>query len=256
MAQIQSHRDGAVATVVISNPSKMNAMTPEMWSALRTALDAADADPAVRVIVLTGDGDKAFVSGADIGRLDPKTTEGDAPPEASMPYMSPLRCSKPVVAKIRGFCFGGGLGLAAACDIRFCSDDAQFRMPAARLGLGYSYVGIARFISILGAPNTFDLFMSARRFGAEDALRMGFVARAVGTVALDQVVADYCALVAENAPMTIAAAKRAIREFLKDPAKRDTAAVQAMIDACAKSEDLKEGRAAFMEKRKPVFRGR
>lgn len=254
MAQVMQHRAGAIATLVISNPAKMNAMSPEMWDALGAGLDAAEADPAVRAIVITGEGEKAFVSGADISRLNPKAS-GNTPTEADMPYMAPLRCAKPVIAKIRGYCFGGGLGLAAACDLRFCSEDAEFRMPAARLGLGYSFIGVRRFVAVLGEANTLDLFMSARRFGAAEALRMGFVARVVPGAELDRVVDEYCAMVAENAPLTILAAKRSVREILKDPGERNSGAAQALIDRALGSEDVKEGRKAFMEKRKPVFKG-
>lgn len=256
MAEIITHRDGSIATIVISNPAKRNAMSPEMWTAFGAALDSVDADPAIRAIVITGHGDQAFVSGADISRLDPQASVNGAPAESAMPYMAPLRCTKPVIAKIRGYCFGGGLGLAAACDLRFCSENAEFRMPAARLGLGYSYVGVRRFVTLLGEANTLDLFMSARRFDAAEALRMGFVARIVPSAELDAAVADYCTMLAENAPLTLQAAKRTVREILKDPGERDTAAAQALIDRALGSADVKEGRQAFLEKRRPVFRGK
>ena len=147
MANILQHTDGAIATITVSNPSKHNAITPEMWQALGEAFSAAERDPSVRVIELTGEGEQAFVSGADIGRFGERAaTERVATERAATisapsnaPYLLPLACSKPTVATIRGFCMGGGLGLAAACDIRLCADNAVFRMPAARLGIGYSF---------------------------------------------------------------------------------------------------------------------
>ena len=260
MAEILTRRDGAIATVVISNPAKHNAVTPDMWRALDEALAHLERDPAVRVIVLTGDGDKAFVSGADIAQLgnrrDASKGEDTQPVETRVPYMAPMKCAKPVIAKIRGICMGGGLGLAAACDIRFCSDDAVFRMPAARLGIGYSHVGVARYVSLIGAANTLDIFLSARKFGAADALRMGFVLRVLPPAELDREVQEYCATISENAPLSLLAVKRSVSEALKDPGERDIAAVQAIIDSCIDSEDYKEGRAAFMEKRRPAFKGR
>jgi len=260
VAEILTRVDGAIATVVISNPAKPNAITPEMWGALNGALDALERDSSVRVIVLTGDGDKAFVSGADIAQLrkgsDSSKTDDRRQPPSTAPYMAPMRCTKPTVAKIRGICMGGGLGLAAACDLRFCSEDAVFRMPAARLGIGYSHEGVARYVNLIGAANTLDMFLSARKFGAPEALRMGFVLRVLPPGELDREVQEYCDMIAENAPLSLLAVKRSVSETLKMSGKRDIAAVQAIIDSCMASDDYKEGRAAFMEKRKPVFKGR
>lgn len=253
MAEVVSENRGAIARVVISNPAKHNAMTPEMWAALDAALDAAAADASVRAIVIEGAGEKAFVSGADIGRLDPKPS-GDGRP--TLPYMAPLGCAKPVIAKIRGYCMGGGLGLAAACDLRIAADDAIFRMPAARLGMGYAYDGVRRFVEVIGAANTLDIFFSARRFDAAEALRLGFLSRVVPAADLDRVVDEYCALIGENAPLTLAAAKKSVLAILGGSAAADVAAAQKLIDRALTSDDLKEGRAAFMEKRTPRWQGR
>jgi enoyl-CoA hydratase/carnithine racemase len=260
MAELIVRREGAVATVLFSNPAKLNAMTFDMWNAVPGALSALDADAGVRAIVVAGDGDKAFISGADVSQFEKLRGTAEAQAEynkaVERAYVAPMQCSKPVIARIRGYCFGGGLGFAATCDLRICSADAVFRMPAARLGLGYSPAGVRRFMSVIGAANTADIFFTARKFDAQDALRMGFVSRVVPATDLVRVVAETCEMIAENAPLTVAAAKFAVQQALKDPADRDMAKAQTMAEACFASADHKEGRQAFMEKRKPIFTGR
>ena len=253
-------RDGAIATVLFSNPEKMNAMTFDMWSAVPKTLGELDADPAIRVIVVAGDGEKAFISGADISQFEKLRGTADAQAEynkaVEAAYVAPLLCSKPIVARIRGICIGGGLGFAAACDIRIASDNTVFRMPAARLGLGYSATGVKRFMNVLGAANTLDIFVSARKFDAHEAQRMGFVSQVHPVDALEEKVAEYVKMIAENAPLTVKAAKFAVIQGLKDAADRDMEAALKMVQTCFASEDHKEGRKAFMEKRTPNFVGR
>ena len=260
MAELITRKENAVGWVIFSNPTKFNAVSHDMWTALPGKIAAFDADPEVRMIAITGDGDKAFISGADISQFE--KARGSAEAQAIYnqavvdAYEAPVKCSKPVVAKIRGICMGGGLGLAAACDVRIAAADAVFRMPAARLGLGYNFTGIKRFVQLLGAANTSDIFFTARKFDAADAFAMGFVNRVVPVADLDRAVAEYCALLAENAPLTMAAAKFAIRQTGLDPAMREMEQFTRMLDACFNSEDYREGRRAFMEKRKPKFTGK
>ena len=259
MAELKTTIEGAVATVIFSNPPKLNAMTHDMWLAVPKVFAELDRNPAVRVIVCAGDSEKAFISGADISQFEKLRGTADAQAEynkaVEQAYAAPTNCSKPAVARIRGVCIGGGLGFAAACDLRICSDDSVFRMPAARLGLGYGPAGIRRFMNVLGAANTTDIFMSARKFDAKEALRMGFVSRSVPAAELEKAVADYCKMVAENAPLTVAAAKFAVQQWQKSEPERDMAKAKQMVDACFASEDHKEGRKAFMEKRTPAFKG-
>jgi enoyl-CoA hydratase len=259
-ARLIARKEGAIGWLILSNVAKLNAITYDMWAAIPGALESFAQDGDVRLVVLSGAGDRAFASGADISQFEQKRSSGEALEQYNRALAAAthalLDFPKPTLAKIRGVCVGGGLALALDCDLRFCSEDALFRMPAGRLGLGYEYEGIKRMVHVIGAANACDLFFSARKFGAADALQIGFVSRVFPVAEFDQGFADYCAMIAENAPLTIAAAKRAILEIGKDPAARDLAKVQAMYKACFESADYAEGRRAFMEKRTPKFEGR
>ncbi len=259
MPELIIDRAGPIGRVVFSNPEKYNAMSYDMWAGLPGALQAFDADPQIRLIVLEGAGEKAFVSGADISQFESQRTDPQAQARyneaVDAAYKAPVRCSKPVVAKIRGICMGGGLGLAAACDLRFCTEGSRFRMPAGRLGLGYNVAGVRRFLQVFGLQNTLDIFFSARIFDAGEALRMGFVTRVEAPAAFDAAVNAWCEAVAVNAPLTLRALKKTANALISDPDQRDMDAVNAAIAACGASDDFREGARAFMEKRTPQFQG-
>jgi enoyl-CoA hydratase len=259
MAEIKVQRDGPVGSIIFSNADKFNAMTADMWRTLPEKVAELDADRSIRVIVLTGDGDRAFVSGADISQFGEQRTDPAALASYNAAidaaYLAPVKASKPTIAKIRGICMGGGLGLAAGCDIRICADDTRFRMPAARLSLGYNQAGVHRFAALIGVQNTYDIFFSARIFDAQDALRMGFVSRITPVGDLDAAVAELTGAIAENAPLTAKSVKLTMNAYLNRMAEVDAPEVLAAIDACNLSEDYKEGVRAFAEKRQPRFTG-
>lgn len=252
-------KDG-IGWITFNNPARHNAVSFEMWQALPVVLADFAQDAAVRVVVLKGAGEKAFVAGADISQFKEKRSSEDAVKEYNAAADNASKalqdCPKPTIAMIRGYCIGGGTAIAVNCDLRIAAEDAKFGVPAGKLGLGYRFTGIKRLADVVGPAFTAEIFFTARQFTAQEALQMNLVNRVVPVAELEKYVTDYASTIAGNAPLTIAAVKRAVIEYLKDPAKRDLDTLQAMVEACYKSADYKEGQTAFMEKRKPVFTGK
>jgi enoyl-CoA hydratase/carnithine racemase len=253
-------KEGAIGWVIFNNPEKRNAMSLDMYEATAAAMEGYAKDPEVRVVILRGEGDKAFISGADISQFKDRRSSAEqvqAAEAISERCNRAIReCPKPVIAMIRGYCMGGGLGIAVVCDLRIASDDSRFGIPAAKLGVGYRFSGIRRLSELVGPSFTAEIFYTGRQFNAQEALQMGLVNRVLTVAELEKYVMDYAAMLGANAPLTIAAVKRSLIELRKDPAERDLALCQKMVDDCFASEDYKEGQAAFMQKRKPVFKGR
>lgn len=260
MDKIIARKQDGIGSLIFNNPEKRNAISLEMSLAAADVIDDFASDPEVRVIVLSGAGDKAFVSGADISRFD----KDRATPEQVAEYTKKaarfrvgLRAvGKPTIAKIRGYCLGGGLGLALNCDLRICAEDAQFGIPAARLGVGYAAEALNQLVRLVGPSTAKEVLFTARRYNAQEALRVGLVNQVVPVAELDDYVAKYAAGIVGNAPLSIIAAKRVVDELVKDPEERNDALCEQVVAACFASQDYIEGRRAFMEKRKAVFAGR
>jgi len=255
-----ARKDGGVGWMLFNNPARHNAVSVDMWKAVPEIIDEFVGDDAIRVVVLAGEGGKAFISGADISEFEQKRGSREAVLAynaiGDKAHRAIVDCRKPTIAMIQGYCIGGGLGVALGCDLRIASDNSRFAVPAARLGLGYAFPGIKRLADVVGPSFAKEIFYTARQFDAAEALHMGLVNRVRPVAEVETYVRDYAARIAENAPLTIGAVKLCVAEWAKDPGKRDLAACQAAVDACFASEDYVEGRTAFMQKRKPAFTGR
>jgi enoyl-CoA hydratase len=257
--QLLVETDGAIATITFNNPRKHNALSVEMQSALPGALEYVEKDPAVRVVVVRGAGDKAFVSGADISEFGERRTSVAARADYDQRQGDSGRAwaavGKPIIAMIRGYCIGGGLLTALQADIRIASDDSQFGIPAARLGLGYPMRGVEALVDVVGNAWAAEILFSARRLSAAEALHIGLINRVVPPAELEGTVAELAASIAANAPLTVAACKAALRELRRPADKRDEPRVAAMVEACYRSDDYREGQLAFAERRPARFQG-
>ncbi len=253
-------KEGAIGWITFNNPARHNAVSMAMWEALSEIVADYAADAAIRVIVVKGAGERAFVSGADISEFEEKRSS----PETTRVYNETAQkaskalkdIGKPTIAMIRGYCVGGGVSTAMSCDMRIAAEGATFAVPAAKLGLGYEYDGVRKLMDVVGPSFAKEIFFTARQFTAPEALAMGLINRLLPADRLETYVREYAAMIADNAPLTVSSIKTIVAEALKDESKRDRALCQQVVDRCFNSADYREGRQAFMEKRKPKFVGR
>src|ERR1700712_3124156 len=256
---LQSIGDG-IGIVTFNNPEKRNAMSLDMWEGLGQALVELRDDPDVRFVILVGTGDKAFVSGADISQFEKTRHNAEASEEYSKKSAAQRALladyPKPVIACIRGFCLGGGMQVAMLADIRIASDNSQFGIPAAKLGIAYGYDGLKHLVSLVGPSWARLLMYTGMRIDSTEAVRIGLVDRVVPDAELWNATTEIARTISGNAPLAIQAAKITIAQVLKDESQRDINAIKDIGTACMDSEDFREGRQAFMEKRKPQFKGR
>ncbi len=258
-SKLIAEKDGAVGRITLNSPERRNAISYEMWQGIPVVLDDFGADGNIRVVVLSGAGGKAFSAGADVSQFESKRSSRDAADEYNAAVLQATgrlrQFDKPTIACIEGYCLGGGLGVALACDLRIAGDDARFAIPAARLGLGYRYTSIRTLVELVGPAFAREILLVARQFNADEALAMGLVNRVLPRSQLSDYVQDYARRIAENAPLTLHAVKKIVDQTLKNPDARDLEMCDELVDRCFASEDYKEGRRAFMEKRKPKFTG-
>ena len=252
--------EGRTLHIRFNNPAKHNALSVDMWEAEPPLLKLAEGDDRVRLVVFSGAGEKAFVSGADISQFEDMRAARDAVTHYEQMAEATLTgiydFPKPTLACIRGYCFGGGVNVAISCDIRIASTDSVFSIPAARLGLGYRYSAMKSLVDLIGPGAAKDLFFTARRIDAAEAKALGLVSRISPPGELEALLAEYATALAENAPLTVMAGKAITHEVLKASPDLDTELCTALIRGCFESADYAEGRTAFMQKRKPVFTGR
>ena len=252
--------EDGIGLITFNQPEKRNAMSVNMWHGLSAILDDMEASPEVRVVVMTGAGHKAFVSGADISQFEQQRADGNAQLEydrlTSAGRARLAAFPKPVIARIRGFCLGGGLGIAMQADMRIAAVDSAFGIPAAKLGIAYGFDMVKRLVSLVGQAHARTLLFTGERIGSAEAQRIGLVNQVVEDEDLNATVYKLARSIADNAPLSTRAMKMAVNGVLQGESERDLDAINAAVLACFDSADYREGRTAFMEKRKPVWLGR
>ncbi len=258
--RIIAGKAAGVGYLRLNQPEKHNAISYAMWVGIAEVMEAFRDDHEVRVVVMSGEGGRAFSAGADISEFaEKRSTEAqieayEAAGRAA--YDAITHSPKPVIARVEGYCVGGGLAVALCADLRIATDDSRFGIPAAKLGVGYSHRSLRPLVDLVGPTYAKEILFTAKRFTAAQAQRMGLVNRVVSREEIEGFVDDYAKTIATNAPLTVRACKTVVAELLRDPGDRDTGLCDRVVDACFASEDYREGRAAFMEKRPPRFTGR
>jgi len=258
--RIIARKEGAYGYLIFNNPARHNAISLDMAEAVPRIIESFQEDPSIRVVIVSGAGERAFAAGSDISTFSETRSDKGGNRRyneiSERAYNAVYRCAKPTIAKIRGYCIGGGLDFATSCDLRLCSDDSTFSVPAGKLGLGYGYEGIERIGRVVGLMRARDMFFTGRRLSAPEAMHLGLVDRVWPKDAFEFEALGYAQMIADNAPLTLGALKCAFIEYEKPAGERDFTEPQVRVDACFSSEDYSEGRTAFAEKRKPVFKGR
>lgn len=256
---IRTELNGSIYCITFDNPKRMNALNTAMWSALPSLVADAEANESVRVVMLRGSGQRAFSSGADISEFGEART-GEAAKDYDelnhAAFGAVMNCAKPTIAMVHGYCMGGGMELALCCDLRTASEGATLAIPAAKLGIGYNPRWIRPLLSALTAAQAKEVLFTGRSFSAGEAFHMGMISRLCPANELEGETQALAEMISDNAPLSVYAAKRCIDTFCRAPAKADMDALDKLVDACFESEDYIEGRTAFAQKRKPVFRGK